>query len=124
MRPKFEEPRIHFALVCAAVGCPPLRNEAYTAQRLEEQLQSQTDYVHRHTTWFQFERATNRADLTKLYGWYGGDFEQVTPNGSVLEFAARYSPWLKQALDQGKNPDVGYLPYDWSLNDIANRKPR
>jgi uncharacterized membrane protein YdjX (TVP38/TMEM64 family) len=48
IRPKFREPRVHFALVCAAIGCPPLRSEAYTADRLEEQLEDQARYVHGH----------------------------------------------------------------------------
>ncbi len=114
IRPKFREPRIHFALVCAAVGCPKLRNEAFTGERLEEQLEDQTRYVHSHDRWFRFDAASNAVDLTQLYDWYGGDFKQEA--GSVLQFASRYSPELKAALDAGAKPKVRWLDYDWSLN--------
>ena len=115
IRPHFKEPRIHFALVCAAVGCPPLRNEAYTAQQLESQLDSQSRYVHSHDRWLRFEpNAPRQVYLTKLYDWYGGDFEQAA--GSVLGFVAQYAPALQQALDRGQKPRISWLEYDWSLN--------
>ncbi|WDQ19234.1 DUF547 domain-containing protein [Rhodopirellula sp. P2] len=122
IRPKFAEPRVHFALVCAAVGCPPLRKEAYTASRMEEQLQAQTEYVHQHKTWFTFDPSSNQLELTKLYSWYGGDFEQVA--GSVSAFAASYSAELKEALENGTTPQPNWLPYDWKLNSIENKQPR
>ena len=122
IRPKFVEPRIHFVLVCAAVGCPPLRNEAYEAKRLDEQLAEQTEYVHAHSTWFQFDADANVVRLTKLYNWYGGDFEQVA--GDVLQFAARYSPELKQALANDALPRIEWLPYDWKLNSVEIKRRR
>ena len=114
VRPHFKEPRIHFALVCAAVGCPPLRHEAYVADRLEEQLEDQATFAHTHERWFQFNPATNVLRLTSLYSWYRGDFEQVA--GSAIHYAARYSPALTQALDVGSGPRIQFLDYDWSLN--------
>jgi uncharacterized membrane protein YdjX (TVP38/TMEM64 family) len=115
IRPKFDEPRIHFALVCAAVGCPPLRNEAYTAERMEEQLEDQARSVHRNERWFRFDRDRNVVELTKLYDWYGGDFKQAS--GSVTAYAAAYSPELKRAIDSGTPPKVRWLDYDWRLNE-------
>ncbi len=122
IRPHFVEPRIHFALVCAAVGCPPLRNEAYRGERLEEQLESQTRYVHEHPTWFAFNADEGRVSLTKLYQWYGGDFEQAA--GSVFAYASRYSSPLDRAIGSGESPAIDWLPYDWSINDRSNRVPR
>ncbi len=122
IRPKFKEPRIHFALVCAAVGCPPLRTESYVADRIDAQLEDQTRYVHNHETWFRFEPQANTVHLTPLYNWYEGDFEQTA--GSVPEFAARYAPRLKEALGQRKSPKVRWLGYDWKLNSKRNRQPR
>jgi len=122
IRPKFAEPRVHFALVCAAVGCPPLRNEAYDAARIDQQLEDQTEYVHRHQTWFRFDAQAKVVRLTKLYNWYGSDFEQT--NQSVLQFAARFSPELKQALENDASPRVEWLPYDWKLNSAKNKQPR
>ena len=118
IRPNFAEPRIHFALVCAAVGCPKLRNEAYAAKRLEEQLADQLRYAHTHDRWFRFDASANAVYLTKLYKWYGGDFKQIA--GSVLDFAARSSHTLKQALASGKKPKIKWLAYDWALNDKRN----
>jgi hypothetical protein len=122
IRPKFVEPRIHFALVCAAVGCPPLRNEAYDPSCLDEQLAAQSEYVHRHATWFHFDSRSNVLRLTRLYDWYGDDFVQVA--GSTAAFAARYSPELKQALEGDVPPKIEWLPYDWKLNDLPNKQAR
>jgi hypothetical protein len=122
IRPTFEEPRIHFALVCAAVGCPPLRTEAYVGERLDAQLEDQARYVHNHGTWFRFEPEKNTVHLTLLYDWYGGDFKQAA--GSVLEYAARYAPELKRTLAQGQAPRIAWLDYDWKLNDKRNKEPR
>ena len=122
IRPNFVEPRIHFALVCAAIGCPPLRNEVCTGNRLEEQLARQTAYVLQHGTWFQFDSASSELKLTQLYNWYGGDFEQSA--GSVPAFVSQQAPELKQAMASNGNPTITWLPYDWKLNDVANRQPR
>jgi hypothetical protein len=116
IRPHFREPRIHFALVCAAEGCPPLRAEAYTGRRLEEQLESQAKYVHAHDRWFQWDGRARTAKLTSLYKWYEGDFKQA--GGSAIQYAGRYAPQLKKALDDGQRVKVQYLDYDWALNSI------
>lgn len=119
IRPKFAEPRIHFALVCAAVGCPPLRNEAYTAARLEGQLAGQSAYVHSHPRWFYFDPAGNVVHLTALYDWYGGDFTRDVP--TVAEYAAGAAPALRRAIADGHLPSVRWLEYDWRLNSLRNR---
>ncbi len=117
IRPKFGESRIHFALVCAARGCPPLRREAYVGARLAEQLEDQARYIHAHERWFRWEEAARTAHLTELYRWYGGDFEKEA--GSVPRFVARYSPPLQKALEVGRRPKTRWIPYDWSLNSKA-----
>ncbi|MBI1367121.1 MAG: DUF547 domain-containing protein [Planctomycetes bacterium] len=118
IRPHFAEPRIHFALVCAAVGCPPLRSQAYVADRLEQQLADQARYVHTHDRWYRLDAEHNAVHLTQLYNWYGGDFKQAAE--SVLAFAARYAPALKQRLNAGQTPTIQWLDYDWSLNSREN----
>lgn len=120
VRPNFIEPRIHFALVCAAVGCPPLRNEVYDAKRLEEQLQDQAVYAHTHDRWFRYDADANKLGLTSLYDWYGGDFKQVA--GSITAFAAKFDDTLRAAIDAGREPKVEFLDYDWSLNSKDNQK--
>ncbi len=117
IRPRFHEPRIHFALVCAARGCPPLRREAYMGARLDEQLEDQARYVHADDRWFRWEESARTAHLTELYRWYGRDFEQAAD--SVPRFVARYSPRVREALDSGWRPRTRWIPYDWSLNAAA-----
>ena len=107
IRPNFKEPRVHFALVCAAMGCPPLRNQAYTGAHVSDQLDAQAQYVHTHDRWFKLDADKKVVYLTSLYDWYGGDFAQVA--GSVVQFAARYSPALKQQLDVGVKSKVVFL---------------
>lgn len=115
IRPKFIEPRIHFALVCAAVGCPKLRRRAYVGARIEEQLDDQTQAIHASPRWFRFEPGSSVVHLTQLYNWYGNDFAQVA--GTPLEFAARYSPALQRSLDAGETPKINWYDYDWTLNE-------
>lgn len=122
IRPNFVEPRIHFALVCAAIGCPTLRNEAFDPARLDAQLTAQSTFAHNHDTWLKFDEANNSIGLTKLYLWYGDDFAQV--EGSVLNHAAKFNTALKAALAAGVEPDIDWLPYSWELNDKANTEPR
>lgn len=119
IRPHFAEPRIHFALVCAAIGCPPLRTEAFTAGRLEKQLEDQAQYAHTEPRWMRFDPAGNIIHLTRLYNWYAGDFKSASE--TVIGFAARYVPALQEAMDKGLKPRVKWLDYDWTLNDRKNK---
>lgn len=118
IRSRFAEPRIHFALVCAAVGCPPLRSEAYSGAQLERQLAEQSRYLHSQPRWFRYEDGASEVGLTALYDWYGGDFEQVA--GSVLDFAAQQSPVLEASMAAGRRPVISWLEYDWRLNSQEN----
>ena len=115
IRPNFREDRIHFALVCAAMGCPVLQPEAYSGQRIEEQLERQARSIHEDPRWFRFDEAEGLVWLTQVYSWYGSDFEQL--HGSVLAAAASYSSTLRSALDEGRPVRIRWLPYDWALND-------
>lgn len=118
IRPNFREPRVHFALVCAAVGCPPLRREAYAGALLENQLTDQARYVHGDARWFDLSADGSALRLTELYKWFAGDFEQVA--GSTLAFAARYAPRLQERLNAGAPPRIEWIDYDWRLNTTAN----
>ena len=117
IRENFREDRIHFALVCAAVGCPKLRREAYTGDRIEEQLQRQAEEVHASERWCRYDPANGLVWLTQVYSWYAEDFRQI--HGSVLAAAASYAPTLRRALEDGQTVRTRWLPYDWTLNDRA-----
>lgn len=115
IRPNFIEPRIHFAVNCAAISCPPLRNEAYVASKLDRQLEDQSVYVHQRPQWFVFDSQNpEKVSLTQLYRWYHGDFEQAA--GSLLNYAAQWSEDLKRTLSSGERPEIEWLEYDWSIN--------
>jgi hypothetical protein len=115
IRPRFREPRIHFALVCAARGCPPLRAEAYTGARLESQLLNQARRVHADDRWLRFDPSTGELRLTEIYKWYESDFRQAA--GSVPEHVALHAPPVRAALDASQRVEVLWIPYDWSLNE-------
>lgn len=109
IRKEFSDPRVHFALVCAARGCPPLREEPYTAKRLESQLEDQTRR-------FLSDRKKNRFEngtlyLSPIFDWYRNDFKQ-----GIVEFVA---PYL--FVPRGKKPRIRFTAYDWSLNSTGSR---
>lgn len=121
IRPNFKETRIHWAVVCAAYSCPPLRTEAYVGSRIDEQLAEQAEYVHSHPRWYVYKPETGMIQLTKLYDWYGSDFEQV--HGGVLETVALYRPHenLEKLIQGGQAPSIGWIHYDWKLNSKGNK---
>ena len=104
VRPNFKEPRVHFALVCAAFSCPKLRNEAYTADKLDAQLADQSTYSMTHPRWLQLDGGSLK--LTSIMKWYGGDFDQTV--GGPLKFAAAHNERVKKLVDAGDPPDVGF----------------
>lgn len=114
LRGRFKEPRIHFAINCASVSCPPLRREAYRGDRIEQQLEEQAKAVHANSAWVQLDSSAQTIQLNRLYLWFEGDFEQAA--GSVLGFAARFHPGLAAELEAGRTPSIEWLEYDWNLN--------
>ncbi|MFY0626451.1 MAG: DUF547 domain-containing protein [Reichenbachiella sp.] len=107
IRKNFEEPRIHFALVCAAKSCPKLRNEAYSSTDLDNQL---TDQARSFLSNSSKNQITNsKMKLSKLFSWYGADF---TKNGSLIEYLNQYAP-----VKIDKKADKSFMSYDWSLNE-------
>ena len=107
LRRTYNDPRIHFAVVCASKSCPKLLNEAYVPSRLEEQL-DQAGRVFLKDT-FRNKISTNKVAISNIFKWYRGDF---TEDGSLIDFLNRYAPVKIKA-----DAEVSYLDYDWSLND-------
>lgn len=126
IRRAFSEPRIHFAVNCASIGCPALAAEAYRAETLEQQLQRAT---HRFLGDPQRNLLRDgRLYLSKIFDWYRKDFEQGWRGQSSLEdFLASYADALAlsgdalSALRAGQLP-IRFLDYDWRLNDIKMEK--
>ncbi|MEP3388038.1 MAG: DUF547 domain-containing protein [Reichenbachiella sp.] len=107
IRKDFEEPRIHFALVCAAVSCPKLLNEAYEANRLDVQLTAQTKSFLANTS--KNKISTDRLELSKIFNWYGGDFRK---NGTLVDFLNQYT-----TVEIDKKAKTSFMDYDWALNE-------
>ncbi|WP_201978181.1 DUF547 domain-containing protein [Hymenobacter rubidus] len=108
LRKKYDDPRIHFALVCASMSCPRLRNEAYTADKLDKQLEDQGhDFLNNPA---KNKVGKDAAQLSKYFDWYKGDWEK---NGqSVAKWVNKYS-----ATKMDDKTKITYLDYNWQLNE-------
>ncbi|HEX4857778.1 MAG TPA: DUF547 domain-containing protein [Usitatibacteraceae bacterium] len=123
----YNDPRVHYAVNCASIGCPALREEAFTAEKLDRQLEEQA-------VRFLSDRSRNRyangkLEVSKIFDWFKVDWEsgytgfdgKTPPIKSREEYFARYaklladSPADQQAIAAGKAP-IAHLDYDWSLN--------
>lgn len=120
LRP-LNEPRVHFAIVCASRGCPRLLNEAYTPTELEEQLQSNTVAFFADPTKCGVDSAKNELHLSPILKWYSADFG--TSTSAVLQRIANWLPADAQAVAKSNDVRVVYLDYDWSLNDRLTAAP-
>lgn len=108
IRPEFEEPRIHFAVNCAAHSCPKLGNRAYTAKDLDAQLDQALRSFLQDSG--KNEVREDQLKLSKIFDWYGGDFRKT--GKSIIEFINPYTE-----VEINPNAAVEYLDYSWRLND-------
>ena len=112
---KMNEPRIHFAIVCASIGCPRLLNEAYLADRLEEQLTTNANHFFAQAQNFRTDRSQNTVYLSSILSWFGEDFG---PNQAAQ--LKRISPYLPSDAEREfvglSGVKVRFLDYDWGIN--------
>jgi hypothetical protein len=114
LRKRYREPRVHYAVNCASIGCPMLREEAYVGARLERQLEEQAAR-------FLSDRSRNRfregrLEVSKIFDWFAEDFE---PRAQYFQ---RYAALL--GIPPGATPPLAFLDYDWSLNDSRSSSRR
>ncbi|WP_447977473.1 DUF547 domain-containing protein [Candidatus Nitrospira bockiana] len=116
--PDFQDPRVHFAIVCASRSCPKLRSEVYSAERLNEQLEASARAFVNDPTRNRFDRDRKVAHLSMIFRWFEQDFARRS--GSLLKYVAQYvsDPDLARELPGYR---VEFLDYDWSLNGVAGR---
>jgi hypothetical protein len=121
-RGAFDDPRIHFAVVCASIGCPMLREEPYEASRLDRQLDEQVVRFLGDRTRNRF--VDGRLEVSKLFDWYEKDFSAgLRGIKSVEQFLGMYgglladTPADRKLIEDGR-VKVRYLDYDWALNDV------
>jgi hypothetical protein len=127
LRPIFKEPRIHFAINCASISCPPLATQPYSAVHLDTQLDTAArNYL---ATPHGLEVNGSTLTVTSIFDWYGDDFiKQFADHGpdnysekerAILAVIAEYGPSSAVTLAKSGVVKLGYLDYDWSLNDTA-----
>ena len=102
IRPTFKDPRIHFALVCAAKSCPPLANAAFTAANLQSMLDARAKgFINSSSN----EISKGKVTVSEIFDWYKSDF------GNVIAFLNKYATTKIDA-----DATIAYKDYDWSLN--------
>jgi hypothetical protein len=120
---RYSEPRIHFAVNCASIGCPALRGQAYVGEQIDAQLEEATKSFLSDRTRNRFEG--DRLKISNIFKWYAGDFEKGWRGANQLSsFLLLYRQSLgltnaaAAALATASLP-IDYLEYDWRLNSIA-----
>ena len=116
---KMNEPRIHFAIVCASHSCPRLLNEAFEAEKIEQQLNSNAKLFFKDTENFSLDEDKKILYLSSILDWFGEDFGKDTP--TVVQ---AIKPWLPDTNADMTDWKVKYLPYSWKLNDQKTAKKR
>ena len=115
---KMSEPRIHFAIVCASIGCPRLLNQAYTGEQLEEQLAGiATDFFSRAGN-LTVDAGNKTLRFSKILSWFGSDFGQTQTD--QLRAVYNYLPQEAQAVLSAGGYRVDFLEYNWNLNTQTN----
>ena len=116
LRKKFKDPRIHFAIICASRGCPPLPRVAYTEANVQTRLEEETKSYLNSNRGTRIDRSTKTLYVSKLFDWFSEDF--IQESGSTVAFMRPYLDEEVLYFLDGK-PKISYLKYDWALNAQA-----
>ena len=113
LRPRFGDPRVHFAINCAAKSCPPLRSEPFSGAILDQQLDDSTRSFINDPKGYRLE--DNELYVSRIFKWFSEDF-----NDDIYGFFLKYATGdLADELEaKAGRIVVKYLDYDWSLNGI------
>jgi hypothetical protein len=132
LRKRFDEPRIHMAMVCAAMGCPPLLNKPYMGNKLDRQLDERTRSFLGNAAKFKMDRKKKRIYLSPIFGWFGRDFvakykpekklgKHKKKASAILNYIASYLEDDEKEYVLKGNFKIKYLKYDWSLNEQKDK---
>ncbi len=117
---KMGEPRIHFAIVCASIGCPRLMNRAYTAKQVREQLEINAKDFFSRAQNFRYDEPNGQFQFSSILSWFGSDF-----GGNQAAQLKTIAPWLPNQAARNaalrNSVSISYLDYNWNLNDQASR---
>jgi hypothetical protein len=121
LRHDFHDPRIHVALVCAAVSCPILRNEPYEGAKLDAQLDDQARRFLADPRQFRIDRATKDVRVSEIFRWYAEDFAPANaadkPRAGLVAFVSKYGSTEARSYIATDEYRITYAPYDWTLNE-------
>ena len=109
LRPETKDARLHFVLVCGALGCPPIVEFAYNPEMLDEQMDKQTRKALNDNFFIRTDSRTNKVFISEIFKWYEGDFKQDYPD--VLSYINNY-----RDVKIPSEYQVGHYNYDWKLN--------
>lgn len=113
LRPEFKDPRIHFAIVCASIGCPVIRSEPFTADDLDRQLSEQIRLFLSDPLKARYDKIKDVLYLSPIFKWFKADFQQA---GGVVAFIKNYaSAGLFDGISE--RTQIQWLGYDWNLNE-------
>ena len=119
---RYNEPLIHFAVNCASIGCPALLDEAFIAERIDEQLLDVTRRFLQDRSRNRFNAVNGRLEVSSIFDWYEEDFQKGWRGYESLNgFFRAHAEWLsdeesiRARIRKGNNP-IRFLPYDWTLN--------
>ena len=112
LRKEFKDPRIHFALVCASIGCPVLRPEPYLSNKLDSQLNDQVHVFLSDRRKAYYDKDSDTLHLSPVFRWFGKDFDE---SGGVIAFIKKYWPAAEEKWSV--QTKIEWLDYDWSLNE-------
>jgi hypothetical protein len=113
LRPEFKDPRIHFAIVCASIGCPVMRSEAYTAEKLDQQLSDQIRLFLSDPFKARYDKTQDVLYLSPIFKWFNTDFQQA---GGAVAFIKNHA--LAELFDGiSDKTQIQWLGYDWNLNE-------
>ena len=112
------EPRIHFVIVCASMSCPALRNEAYEADKIDQQLQEQTIEFLRDKDKNEFDLKNKTAIISRIFDWFGEDFGES--DKEVIKYISTFlAEDVREDINKNLNSwSISYQEYDWNLNEI------
>ncbi len=117
---KMNEPRIHFAIVCASIGCPRLLNHAYTATDVQQQLETNAKDFFSRSQNFRYDEGNQTFSLSEILSWFAEDFG--ANQSAQLKTIANWLPTSSaQSAAQRGTVSVSFLEYNWNLNDQKSR---
>lgn len=106
---KYPDPRIHFAVVCAALGCPQLTNYAYKPEYLDKQLDVVTSKSLNRDYFIRIRQSQQKVEISKIFEWYRSDFGE----NNILTFINKY-----RDKKIPESFEIVYYEYDWNLNQV------